>query len=339
MMSAGLDFAQPWALVLLPLAMLPLLRRRRDTLMFSHLAWLPADRAGRFLGILWRAFAVLAILTTVLALAGPGRSQTQVMRSGRGAEILVLMDRSSSMDEKMLTSDWRSLDPLVVRAQSWSRGEQKAAVARALLSKFVAERQDDRFSLMFFSARPIHVVPFTQHDEVVQAAIAAAAIGRGMPNTDVGAALLAAIGEFDQRAYSGSRVILLVSDGGAKLDAATRRQIQAGMTRNRIALSWIYLRSVNGTDFTAPEGKSAATPEFALHRFFQSLATPYLVYQAETPEDIAKAVADVGKQQNFPLDFLEQIPRQDYSRVCVAAAVVFCIMLLLYRAVQLRRWA
>jgi len=226
-----------------------------------------------------------------------------------------------------------------VRAQAWSRGEQKAKVARALLSKFVAERPDDRFALMFFSSSPIHVVPFTQHDDVVQAAITAAGIGRGMPNTDIGAALLAAIDEFDRRTYTGSRIILLVSDGGAILNTAMRRQIQAGMTKNRIALNWLYLRSVNGADFTAPEGKSAATPEFALHRFFQTLHTPYRAYQAQTPEDIANAVADVGKQQNFPLDFLEQIPRQDYSRHCLTAAALCCLMLLSYRAVQLRGWA
>jgi mxaC protein len=338
-MNAGLDFLHPWALVLLPLAALPLLRNRRDTLAFSHLAWLPADRAGRALGFLWRALAVLGIAGTVLALAGPGRSEMQVARSGRGAEILVLMDRSRSMDENMLTSDWRQLDPLLVRAHAWSRGEQKGKVARDLLSKFVAERPDDRFALMFFSASPIHVVPFTQHDEIVQAAIAAAGVGRGLSETDVGAALLAAIAEFDRRAYSGSRIILLVSDGGAKLDAATRRQIQAGMSRNRIALNWIYLRSVNGADFNAPEGKSGVTPEIALHRFFLGLPTPYRAWQAETPEDIAKAVADVGRQQNFPLDFLERIPRQDYSRHCIAGAALFCLLLLLYRSVQLRSWA
>ena len=60
-MSASFDFAQPWALLLLPLALLPLLRRHRDTLLFSYLAWLPVDRAGRLLGFLWRAFAVLTI--------------------------------------------------------------------------------------------------------------------------------------------------------------------------------------------------------------------------------------------------------------------------------------
>ena len=161
-----------------------------------------------------------------------------------------------------------------------------------------------------------------------------------MSDTDVGWALIAAIKEFDQRAYSGSRIILLVSDGGAQLDEATRRQIRAGLLRNRIALNWIYLRSVNGPQTsTRPTGKSEGMAEIALHRFFQTLSTPYRAYQAETPEDIAKAVADVGKQQNFPLDFAEQVPRRDYSRHCVAAAAVFCLMLLVYRSLQLRSWA
>jgi mxaC protein len=338
-MSGGLDFDQPWALLLLPLALLPLLRSRRDTLPFSSLAWLPADPLGRVAGVLWRAFAVLAILGSVLALAGPGRGETQVMRAGRGAEILLLIDRSRSMDDRMLTSDWRTLDPLDVRNQASSRGEQKGAVARTILSKFVVEHPDDRFALMYFSANPIRVVPFTQHDDVVQAGITAAGVGRGLSDTDVGWALIAAIGAFDQRAYSGSRIILLVSDGGAQLDEVTRAEIRAGLMRNRITLNWIYLRSVNGPNLASTDGQSESMAELALHRFFQTLSTPYLVYQADTPEDIAKAVADVGQHQNFPLDFLEQIPRQDYRRYCMAAAALFCLMLLVYRSLQLRSWA
>jgi mxaC protein len=338
-MSGHFDFAQPWVLLLLPLAMLPLLRRRQDTLMFSHLAWLPPDRVGRVAGFMWRAFAVLAILSIVLGLAGPGRSEAQVMRTGHGVEIIVLMDRSRSMDDRMLPSDWRNVDPLVLRAQSRSRGEQKGKMAGALLSKFVAERPDDRFSLMFFSVNPIHVVPFTQHDEVIQAAITAAGIGRGLSDTDVGWALITAIKEFDQRAYSGSRMILLVSDGGAELDAATRQQIRAGLLQNRIALNWIYLRSVNGPNFNTAEGQNESMPEIALHRFFETLATPYRAYQAESPEDLEKAIVDVGKQQNFPLDFVELIPRQDYSKHLLVAAAFSCLMLLIYRSVQLRSWA
>ena len=337
-MSSGVDLGQPWALLLLPLAFLPLLRRRSDTLKFSHIAWLPGDPLGRIVGFFWRAFAVLAIASTVLALAAPGRGETQVLRTGRGAEILVLLDRSRSMDDRMLTSDWKTLDPIVVRAQSQSRGEQKGKVARDLLTKFVTERPDDRFALMLFSASPIYVVPFTQHDEVVQAAIVAGAVGRGLSDTDVGGAMIAAIKAFDQRSYSGSRIILLVSDGGAKLDEQTQRDITQSLLKNRIALNWIYLRSVNGPDFTNLDAQGEAMPEIMLHRFFQTLRTPYRAYQAQTPEDLAQAIAEVGKQQNFPLDFWEQIPRYDYSRHCLVAGAVCCLVLLIYRATQLRSW-
>jgi mxaC protein len=330
-------FAYPWALLLLPLAVLPLLRRRRDTLPFSYAPWLPRDPLGQIAGWLWRILATITIFSIVVALAGLGKPQTQVARVGRGAEILVLMDRSRSMDDHMLPSDWRKLDRSLL-LYHLGRGQPKAKVARDLLAKFVVQRADDRFALMFFSTKPLSVVSFTQHDEVVQAGIAAADIGRGLANTEVGRALLAAIGEFDRRAYSGSRIILLVSDGGAYLDEPTQQRILAGLARNRIALYWIYLRSYNSPilDSTADSGGNA--PEIALHNFFQTLRTPYRVYQAEVPEDLAKAVADVGRQQNFPLDFLEQVPRQDFSRRFIAAAAICCLLLLLGRSLSMRSW-
>ncbi len=338
-MGALLDFTQPWMLMALPLALLPLLPNRRDTLQFSHLAWLPADRAGHMLSTAWRACALLAIASVVLALAGPGRSQTQVMRTGTGAEILVLIDRSRSMDERMLTSDWQTLDPLVVRYQAQSRGQPKGKAARDLLSKFVDERPHDRFGLMCFSANPIHVAPITRRTEFIQAGITAGGVGRGLTNTDVGWALNSAIQAFDQRAYSGSRIILLVSDGGAKLATDVRRQLREGLLRNRITLNWIYLRSVNGADFNAISEQSETLPEIALHRFFQSLQTPYTAYQAMSPQDLADAVTDIGNQQHFPIDFIEQIPRRDYSRYFLATAAFFCAMLLAYRAFRLREWS
>jgi mxaC protein len=337
-MSGAFDFAQPWALVLLPLALLPLLRGRRDTLAFSSLAWLPPDRAGRIIGWLWPLFAMLALASTILAVAQPGRPETLIPRTGQGAEILVLLDRSRSMDDHMLPDDWRQLDPTVV-LYHLDRGRQKIKVAAELLAKFVAQRAHDRFSLMYFSTKPLSVVPFTQHDAVMQAGISAGANGRGLADTDVGRALKAAIREFDHRAYSGSRIILLVSDGGAHLDLDAERRIRAGLARNRIALYWIYLRSYNSPSLDTTEARWDNTPELSLHRFFKTLPTPYHAYQAEAPEDLARAVSDVGHQQNLPLDFFERIPRQDYSLPFIAIGAFSCLMLLLYRRVMLRSWS
>jgi mxaC protein len=336
---SGFDFAHPWALLLLPLAALPLWRPRAGLLSFSCVALLPPDRLGRLASVLWRALAAVAMLGIVLSLADPGRAQTQVIRTGHGAEILVLIDRSRSMDLRMLPSNWRQIDPLIRTQQAWTFGPQKSKTARDLLARFVAERPDDRFALMFFSAGPLPVVPFTQHGEIVQAGITAGGVGRGLSDTDVGRALLAAIREFEARSYSGSRIILLVSDGGAQLDPPTRARIRAGLVRNRIALYWLYLRSINSPNLQTQDPDAEGVPEIALHHFFQSLPTPYRAYQADEKGDLERAVADVGKQQNFPLDFMEQVPRRDDGRACLIVAAAACLLLLAHRGLQLRGWS
>jgi mxaC protein len=128
-MSGVLAFEHPWVLILLPLALLPLLRRRRDTLAFPSVSWLPPDRIGQIIGWLWPVFAVLALASSIVALAQPGRPQTLVQRTGTGAEVLVLLDRSRSMDDHMLPSNWRQIDPLVLLHR---KGRQKAEVAGAV---------------------------------------------------------------------------------------------------------------------------------------------------------------------------------------------------------------
>jgi mxaC protein len=318
--NVPLDLSHPYALLLLPLAALPLLPSRRGTSVFSAIAALPPDRLGKWIGAILRAAAALAIACTVLALADPGRPESWVQRTGRGAEIVLLIDRSRSMDERMLPADWRTVDPLSLRLQAMSRGEPKSLMARRLLSRFVAERVDDRFALIFFSTNPIEVVPFTQHDDVVQAGITAGGIGRGLSDTDVGRALSGAITEFDNRPYTGSRIVLLVSDGGARLDADTQARLRSAARRNRVGLDWIYLRSINSPRLDTPGDAAEGVPEIALHRFFQTLPGPYQVYEAEDPDGVSRAVADVGRRQNYPLDYEERVPRLPYARACLLLA-------------------
>jgi mxaC protein len=337
-MSGTYDFLHPAVLALLPLALLPLWRSRSESLGFSSLSLLPKDPLGRVAGWLIRACAALAISACIIAIAGPGRADMQIERTGRGAEVLMLLDRSRSMDEKMLPSDWRSIDPLS-RLAHLSRGPQKSAVARELLSSFVSQRPEDRFSVMFFSTRPLSVVPFTQHDDVVQAGISAGATGRGLSNTDVGRALLAAVDQFEAREYSGSRIILLVSDGGTFLTDTVQQRIRSGLARNRISLYWIHLKSFNSPALDSQEPGAEHAPEVMLHRFFLTLKSPYQLYEAEVKEDLARAVADVGRQQNFPIDYLERLPREDYSKLFIVGAMCACGLLVAARAVAVRNWA
>jgi len=327
-MTLPIDFARSWALVMLPLALLPLLRRRGDTLAFSYVAWLPADPLGRAIGVLLRACAVLAMLAIVVGVAGPGRSNLQLLRTGSGAEILLLMDRSSSMDDVM------SAKPVE------ESGSTKNEVARHAITRFVEESPHDRLAFMMFGISPMPVVSFTDNHGIIEDAIAATGVGRGLPDTQLDRGLRAAVGEFDGRRYNGRRAIVLISDGGARLDANARREIEEGLKRNQIDLYFIYLRSgVYSPNLAVPLADNDNTEEAELHRFFLTLKTPYHLYQASDADAMAAAMNAINQQQKSPIQFVERLPRQDRSTWFFAAALACCALLLALRLVQVRSWA
>jgi mxaC protein len=105
-----------------------------------------------------------------------------------------------------------------------------------------------------------------------------------------------------------------------------------------VSVNWIYLRSVNSPRLDTPGEAGESVPEIALHRFFQTLPGAYRAYEADDPAGLARAVADVGRQQNFPLDDLERVPRRDFSRIALAAALACCALMLALRALTLRSW-
>jgi len=319
-------------LALLPLALLPLVRRRSDSLTYSWIEWLPHDPIGRLVLRSWQWLAVFTITFIVVGLAVPIQSETRIERIGRGAEISILMDRSSSMDAE-------------IRRNAPKPGEQaqptqsKNDVARKALTWLLHQRPQNRHALTLFNTAAIRVVPFSDDVAIVQAGLDASDIGRGVNKTNMGLGLLAAIAEFDGRSYTGSRAILLVSDGGARLDAKMRALIKHGLQRNRINLYFIYIQSdPNSPNLTlVGTDADASREDVALHVFFESLDSEYRVFQAEDPESMAAAVAQIDQLQNLPLIYYQSVPRIAYSRACFIVALAGCIILAGLTATRLER--
>lgn len=327
-MSPSIDFASPWLLCLLPLALLPLLPRRDDALPFSWTAWLPPDSVGRVVGWITRIAASLAMAAIVVGLAGPGRAHLEVARTGHGAEILILMDRSGSMNGVMAS-----------RGVNYT-GASKNKVARAALDEFVDGRPNDRLAFMMFGINPVLAIPFTYDHAIIHAAISATEVGRGMPDTQLGRGLLAAIAVFDERPMTGHRAIVMVSDGGAQLSPAEQRLIAGGLARDQIALYFIYLRSsIYSTDLDAAARAGDRSEEAQLHRYFVTLKTPYRLFQAGNPQAMTAAMNAISRQQSFPIAFVERLPRQDYSGACFAVALACCVVLLAAHAARVQRFA
>ncbi len=313
---------------LLPLALLPLVPRTTAASRVPHLAWLPADRIGPLAEALLRVVAAATIAATVVALAGPERPESSVTRTGRGAEIALLLDRSSSMDQEIRDNG---------RTRLVSR-ETKAQSMRRAFTDFVSRRPHDRYALVLFANSAMRVLPFTEDVSAVRAGIAATSIGRGLTETDIGRAMLAGIEAFKDRAYTGSRVIVLVSDGGAVLDPPTQARIREGLAKERISLYFVYIRSATNSpdlyqDDVGPI--EASTPEWVLHGWFKTLATPYRVFQASDPASIDAAVTTLDRQQNLPLEYEERIPRVDLRAHALTAALALALLLLVLRAMVL----
>ena len=170
--------------------------------------------------------------------------------------------------------------------------ESKGKVARQLLAEFTAQRPDDRFALVVFSTLPMRVLAFTQKAEVIQAAIAAGNVGRGLSETNIGLALDAALELFADRPYTGSRIIMLVSDGGDRLDPDTRERLSHLARKQRVSIYWLYLRSANSPSLklSAQDSPAAAdsVPEDPAAPVFRVAGEhPYRAYEAGDSRGLA----------------------------------------------------
>jgi mxaC protein len=326
----GLQFEHTAWLLLLPLALMPLWRARAETARATPwLALVPDDRASRALDIVLRALAALALAAALFALAEPHRGEDRVERIGRGAEIVFVFDRSSSMDDPM------GADAPRLNARGSGDPNAKATVARRIISRFVQERDHDAFALLLFSSQPMAFLPFTQKADVLQAAIDASSIGRGLGQTDIGRALLAGAAYWDDRPYLGSRILVLVSDGGAQLDDDTKSRIAEALRRHRIGLYWIYLRGAHGRqlvlDGSASVAATTSLAEQALHDYFSKLGLPYRPYDAEKPEAVQRAIDDLARSEQQPIVYSERLPRRDFTPWCSATALAAVLLLLAAR--------
>jgi mxaC protein len=189
----------------------------------------------------------------------------------------------------------------------------------------------------------VPVLGFTQKDEAIQAAIAAANIGRGLAETDIGAALQSALALFEDRPYTGSRIIMLVSDGGDRLDADSKERIRHLMRKHRVGLYWIYIRSAGSPGLSAEAQDSPeavdAIPEYSLNHFFKEMGTPYHAYEAEDSGALQNAIDDVNRLENLPITYLDSVPRRPLAPLCFGVALAGVLLLLGASAQEMRRWA
>ncbi len=280
----------------------------------SSLLATPSDAASGGLDLALRILSASAIAAAVIGLAGLHRPQQTVLRSGTGAHIVLVLDRSLSMDE-----------PFALAGQKAQ--ETKTAAAARIIDEFFARRPHDSFALIAFSTSPMLAMPLTSHREPIAAAMAAMH-QKALANTDIGGGLSLALSLFAHDSSDATRVILFVSDGAGLIDHRVQDYIRRESVRQHAHLYYLYLRSGDDPSLAEDMTSNDTSHPAALDAFFHTLGIPYRGFEARDPGSIAAATDVIGKLESRPFTYAEKVVRVDLDGVCYAVAAC-CVLLVL----------
>ncbi|WP_245292016.1 vWA domain-containing protein [Methylobacterium tarhaniae] len=309
--------APAW-LWLLPLALMPLVASSQKRIPVPSLAMVPADGLSRLVDAVLTLAGMAAIGFLILALAGPHLVGESLMRTGEGAQISLLIDRSGSMNETF------------AGRQPSGPEESKAAASRRILEGFVGRRAHDLVAVSAFSTSPMAVLPMTDRHDAVRAAIRA--IDRpGLEATNVARGLGLALAQFGPGAPQASRVLLLVSDGAAIIDRRVQPTLREEFAKIRPTLYWLFLRTAGSPglgDRPAGEDTPQAAPERHLDLFFKSLGVPYRAFEAESAQAVEEAIREIDRQERKPISYTERRPQRDLTGFAYGLAALAMALLL-----------
>ncbi len=324
----NLALATPLVLLLLPLALLPLVLSPQRTQSFPSIEGIETDPLSVTIDWILRIAGAIAIAALLLGIGGLHRLGRTIEKTGEGAHIVLLIDRSSSMD-----------NTFAGRAPEGGE-ESKSAAARRLLKEFVHQREHDLVGVAAFSTSPMHVLPMTEHKDAVMAAVDA--MDRpGLAFTNVGRGLALSLDMQEADTSPAARVIVLVSDGAAVIDRKVQETLRAAFARRPINLYWLFLRT-EGTPgistLPAPgeEDTPQAMPERHLDKFFKSLGIAYRSFEAENPEAVRQAISEISKLERSPITYYERIPHQDLKVHAFTVALAALLVLLAAKLAEVR---
>jgi mxaC protein len=322
------SFDRPELLLLAPVALAPLLRSPLRVSTIPSLECVPDDAVSDLFAALLKFAGVAALLASLFGAAGPFFPGEEIERIAEGAQIVMLIDRSGSMNETFAGRNPAGAE------------ESKAAAAKRILKAFVDSRRRDLVGVAAFSTSPMLVTPLSDHAEATKAAIDA--MDRpGLDYTNIARGLAMALSMFRASDADQSRAILLISDGAGVIDPKIQDDLRADFRKTRVNLYWLFLRTEGSRGiYAAPEDEPEspqAAPERHLDLYFKSLGTPYRAFEAEGAQATEEALRQIDRLERRPMRYFERLPRRDLSGMFFAAALCAASLLLVAKLAEASR--
>lgn len=343
-----LHFSHPLLLWGLPIALLPLLYLGVRQFAFPSVQGWRLPWSARVVPWLLRLLAMFTLASLVLSMAGPYREGGTEQRIGKGAEIVIVLDRSGSMSEGLKGRD--------VNRQQAEAGESedhflsKIEAARAVLLKFMRQRPGDTFGVVAFNSSPISVAPLSADRALAEAALLSAQ-SQSTGFTALSRALGLALEYFEGRPKTASRLILLVSDGDAIIEPEDQVILKQAFEHYGAQLMWVYVQGDRETSIldTVLAGDNEIITEadrvFAesaqsasMHQVFSQLGMPYQAFEVDSEIGLQQAVQAIAKATNKPTRYEYRLPRQDLAGIGYIVTLLLLGLLGWIRQKMLTEW-
>jgi len=168
--------------------------RHSNTELVRELAKSRRTRWGRFLPALrWLGAALFLV-----ALARPNIERAHTSVQSSGVDVMLAIDVSGSMQAQDMQG---------------SRGRSsRLDAAKDVVSRFIADRDNDRIGLVAFAGQPYLVSPLTLDHDWVQQRLAALDVSPMGDGTAIGSALASGVRRLDAQ-QAKSKVLVLLTDG------------------------------------------------------------------------------------------------------------------------------
>lgn len=309
-------FADPILLALIaaiPLLVLLKLRLRRAPAVasFSNLALFAGYRTTWRIRYRWlpSAMRALALIMVVIALARPQTGQAESELPGRGIDIALVLDTSSSMSAGYLGDDSRMV------------------VAKRVLQDFVKGRENDQIGLVIFRERSLVLSPLTLDYEALDNLLGGVDQLNLPDGTAIGIGLADGI-ELLRESKSRSRVVVLLTDG--ENNAGSVEPLVASRIAETLGIRVYTIGAVTRTS-----GNGANVDERALQEMAELTGGRY--FPAESEDALTTIYASIDELEKSRVGRPQFGAYNELAVYFLAAALVLLLAEVLLRATAWRR--